>query len=125
MEFCYASISREQRLHFLRALTALLSNSHAYPISNTFLSTRLLKSLLPCLSAFLAEGLPTVAANIAGDEHTSAKAKKKAKLYEGDEVFKTSRDVLLRNAAEGEEVLATLHGVFSLAPYAPRVVGPI
>lgn len=30
-------------------------------------------------------------------------------MYEGDEVFKTTRDLLLRSGSEGEEVLLSLH----------------
>jgi hypothetical protein len=98
------------RVRFLDALTALLSNSHPYPIANTFLSTRILKSLLPCLSNLLAEGIPSLGgSNGTIDEHRSAKAKKKAKMYEGDEVFRITKDLLLRTSADGEEVLATLH----------------
>ena len=99
------------RIRFLDALIALTSHSHPYPITNTFLSTRILKSLLPCLSNLLAEGiLPSSGGqNGASDEHRGAKAKKKAKMYEGDEVFRITKDVLLRTSAEGEEVLATLH----------------
>jgi hypothetical protein len=99
------------RVCFLDALIALLSHSHPYPIANTFLSTRILKSLLPCLSNLLAEGILPNSGTSSGtsDEHHSAKAKKKAKMYEGDEVFRITKDVLLRTSSGGEEVLATLH----------------
>lgn len=53
--------------------------------------------------------MPGVASTNGVEDYTSAKAKKKAKMYEGDEVFKTTRDLLLRNTAEGEEVILSLN----------------
>ncbi|KAF8318149.1 hypothetical protein DL93DRAFT_2225894 [Clavulina sp. PMI_390] len=101
----------EIRLPFIEALASILTNSHPFPIVNNFLSTRLVKALLLPLSNLLTEGVPanTAAPNGNVDDHRSAKAKKKAKMYEGDEVFRTTKEVLLKSGAEGEEVLAALH----------------
>lgn len=96
----------------IRALQSLLTHAHPYPITNTFLSTRLLKSLLPCLTRFLSQE-PTAPSADAQEDARSTKAKKKAKMYEGDEVFRTTRDVLVRSAPEGDEILATLHRMFN------------
>ncbi|KZP24698.1 hypothetical protein FIBSPDRAFT_951090 [Athelia psychrophila] len=97
-----------QRLPFIRATHALLT--YCQPPHAGLLPTRLAKALLTSLTGLLStqsDAQPTDAA--AGGK--SGKGKKRARGYEGDEVFKTTRAVICAGEVEGEVVVAALEAL--------------
>jgi hypothetical protein len=96
-----------QRLPFLQALQAVLANAH--PLHNSLLSTRLTKALLPSLCAVLAAQSESHRSGY--NSSKSKKGKKRVQGYEGDELFKVSREVICPTIEDGKVVLATLDGM--------------
>ncbi|OBZ65680.1 hypothetical protein A0H81_14314 [Grifola frondosa] len=98
------------RLAFLRTATLLLV--HCYQLHDTVLSSRLTKAILPSLTVVLA-----TQSQVQGDVEQTAgrsrsrKAKKRARGYEGDEVFKVSREIICPSTEDGEVLLAALDAV--------------
>ncbi|TFY78724.1 hypothetical protein EWM64_g5294 [Hericium alpestre] len=100
-------LASSHRLPFIRALTTLLK--HTLPLHHPILPTRLTKALLQSLTALLPS--QTAVQNAAADATSSGKgkrAKKRARGYEGDEVFNIAQNVMCPTAAEGAVVLAAL-----------------
>ncbi|KAI0050180.1 hypothetical protein FA95DRAFT_1555880 [Auriscalpium vulgare] len=97
------SLTSKQRVYFLRGLISALTYSPA--LHHPILPTRITKTLLAILSILLPSQ-----AEAQGDAVASAtksrKGKKRARDYEGDEVFKMADDVMCSSLAEGEMVLA-------------------
>ncbi|KAI0700754.1 rRNA processing/ribosome biogenesis-domain-containing protein [Cytidiella melzeri] len=98
-----------QQLLSLNAACALLT--HCPGLTDPQLPSRLLRSILPNLTFLLApqsEAQKDPAQN--GNAHAAKgrKGKKRARAYEGDEVFKIGRDMLCSTKEAGEVVLATL-----------------
>ncbi|KAG7096761.1 hypothetical protein E1B28_004173 [Marasmius oreades] len=106
----YIAFQLEQRLNsserhsFLEALNALLTR--CLPLSSTVVSTRLTRTVLSIVKVILPPqtdtGQPT-------DTHmgtsTSKRGKKRARGYEGDEVFKTSMSVICPSLLEAKVLL--------------------
>lgn len=73
--------------------------------------TRLAKAVLPLISVVLAKqaGVRDAENDISG---RSKKSKKRAREFEGDEVFKISREVVCSTVEEGEGLLAAFGGIY-------------
>ncbi|KAJ7590791.1 rRNA processing/ribosome biogenesis-domain-containing protein [Mycena floridula] len=82
-----SDLNSAQRLPFLTALESILT--HCHPLHSDILSTRLTKAIIPILSS-----------------SRSKKGKKRARGYEGDELFKTTRQVLFPLVTDGQLVLS-------------------
>lgn len=103
----YVCVRRSQRLVFLSSLQALLS--HCYPLDSPLVPTRLMKAILPLISVILTTAAET---RDAGTTTTkSRRGKKRARGYEGDEVFKVTRDVICPTVDGGKVVLAAFDGM--------------
>ncbi|KAH9939977.1 rRNA processing/ribosome biogenesis-domain-containing protein [Amylocystis lapponica] len=112
-----------QRLPFLTVVTALLTScSH---IHDSVLASRLARAILPSLTVVLA-----TQSQIEHDAEQSVgrdkrkKGKKRARGYEGDEVFKVAREVICPSTEEGEVLLAATDAltlVMQNTPLAPAV----
>jgi hypothetical protein len=100
-----------ERLPFLDAIQAVLTNCQ--PLYSPLLPTRLAKSILPSLTVVLATQSEvhtddTVGSSTAGK---NKKGKKRARGYEGDEVFKVTREVVCPMRKDGEVLIAALDGM--------------
>lgn len=86
-------------------MDALLRNCH--PIDSSNIPTRLSKAVLPSITKILSS--PTeVDKDNEPSSSKSKNARKRARNYEGDEVFKVTRQVSYRTAEESEIALASL-----------------
>jgi hypothetical protein len=92
-----------QRLPFLHALAFLLQ--HALPLHSTPAITRLLKAVIKTLSPLLSQPKSAASAEavVAG---TKKKGKKRAREFEGAEIFSLGPAVLLGSQEEVNCVLA-------------------
>ncbi|TFK28886.1 hypothetical protein FA15DRAFT_753263 [Coprinopsis marcescibilis] len=93
-----------QRLFFLDTLYAV---HKACPlIESPLLSTRMVKAILPFLTVILHSKGPAAQQEeaIGG----SKKSRKRTRNYEGDEIFKVTRDVICTNAVEARIILRVL-----------------
>ena len=77
---------------------------------------------MPCLSTVLSKQSEAQQSDDAAvNASKSKKSRKRARGYEGDEVFKVSREVIFPTAEDGKVVLAALDGEFeglaSITPY--------
>ncbi|KAJ6598852.1 rRNA processing/ribosome biogenesis-domain-containing protein [Mycena vulgaris] len=95
-------LTASERLPFLTTLHAVLTNCH--PIHAPVLATRLGKALLPLLSVVLAKQAD--ARDETDAPGRSKKSKKRAREYEGDEVFRIAREVVCATPTEGDALLA-------------------
>lgn len=100
-----------QRLFLLTTLQTLLT--HCHPLDSLLIPTRLAKAVLPSLSIILvtpteSEGTTSTAAA----STQSKKGKKRARGYEGDEVFKLSRSVICSSLDDGKVLIAACEGLF-------------
>ncbi|KAJ7639023.1 rRNA processing/ribosome biogenesis-domain-containing protein [Roridomyces roridus] len=96
-------IGSSERLAFLGTLQVLLTKCQ--PLHSTITATRLAKAVLPLTSIVLAKqaDLPDTENETSG---RSKKSKKRAREFEGDEIFKLSRDIVCPTAEDGEVLLA-------------------
>lgn len=101
-----------QRLFLLTTLQTLLI--HCHPLDSLLIPTRLAKAVLPSLSVILAT--PTESedtrSTAAAASSRSKKGKKRARGYEGDEVFKLSRSVICPSLDDGKVIIAAFEGLF-------------
>jgi hypothetical protein len=100
-------------LSFLNAIQAVLI--HCQPSHSSLLLTRLAKSILPSVTVVLASQSEIQRAeDLAGSTNASKnkKGKKRARGYEGDEVFKVTRDVICSTKEDGKVLIAALEGIF-------------
>ncbi|CAK5275479.1 unnamed protein product [Mycena citricolor] len=98
------STTASERLSFLVALEAMLFK--CLPLDSPLLVNGLAKTLLPFVSVLVSK---QDVSN--GDTQTSGrskKGKKRAREFEGDELFNLSRDVICPTAVDGKVVLASL-----------------
>ncbi|KAI0089115.1 rRNA processing/ribosome biogenesis-domain-containing protein [Irpex rosettiformis] len=104
-----------QQLPLLQTASALLT--HCPGLTDTQLPSRLLRAILPNLT-FLLAPQSEAQKNTPQDESSqigrSKKGKRRARGYEGDEVFKVNRGILCPTAEAGEVTLATLDVVQQL-----------
>lgn len=96
-----------RRVCFLHAVSALLD--HCPALSDPVLPSRLTRAVLPSLTILLASQSQTHREDdVNGSAAKSRKGKKRARGYEGDEVFKT-REVVCPSKEDGETVIAALN----------------
>jgi hypothetical protein len=96
----------------LNTIQALLT--HCHPLDSPLIPTRLAKAVLPSLSVVLAT--PTESEdteNTAAASTRSKKGKKRARGYEGDEIFKLSRGVVCPSLDDGNVLIAAFEGALS------------
>ncbi|KIP10671.1 hypothetical protein PHLGIDRAFT_125372 [Phlebiopsis gigantea 11061_1 CR5-6] len=99
-------VSTGQRLAFLRVSSALLT--HCHPLNDPTLPSRLARAVLPQLSRILALQSQASHEDSSNTDNTkSRRGKKKARAYEGDEVFKT-REIICTCADDGKALLSAL-----------------
>ena len=98
-----------QTLPFLKILVAACAHSRA--TSNAILANRLVRAMIPYLSKSI---LPRSEANNADGTDlggsSKRKGKKRARGYEGDEIFKTNPGVLLGSPHEERVVMLSIEG---------------
>lgn len=100
-------ISPVEKAHFLETLQVTLNACHL--IDAPVLPNRVVKAVLPLLTVILN---PTSAKKDGPEQGGSKNSRKRARNYEGDEVFKTTRDVLCPSFVEGKVLLNALEGKF-------------
>ena len=103
------------RLPFVKLIPVLFSVCPSPP--DPFIVGRLLKTILPALASLLPDKA-TVDKSGPVAEMNGKKGKKRAREFEGDEVFKARRNILCQNAAENEIVIASLEGMLILHYFA-------
>ncbi|KAF7985251.1 hypothetical protein HWV62_7918 [Athelia sp. TMB] len=101
-------VASASRLPFLRATTNLLTFCHL-PHAG-LLPTRLTKALLASLTCLLAPQSEAPPAD-GGAIGKGGKGKKRVRGYEGDEVFKVTREVICASEEEGEVIIAALEAL--------------
>jgi hypothetical protein len=99
-----------QRLHFLRCSHTLLLHCHSG--QNTLPITRLAKAALPSLVAVLGDQNAESQNDRAINGSESRKGKKRARGYEGDEIFRVGNEVICSNDIEAKILLITVDGAF-------------
>jgi hypothetical protein len=102
-----------ERFQFLNAVEAVLI--HCQPLHSTLLSTRLAKAILPSLTVVLATQPAEVQHSDEPAGFSSAgknkKSKKRPRGYEGDEVFKVTREIICPTREDELVLLAALNGM--------------
>jgi hypothetical protein len=108
---CSADITpSSQRLFFLTTIRDILI--HCHPLDSPLVPTRLAKAVLPSISVILSA--PTGSQSTENTPAMSSRGKKgrkRARGYEGDEVFKLSREVICPTIDDGRVLLAALEGI--------------
>ena len=103
--------NRSQSILFMTSLLALLEHTHG--LHHPLLPTRLTKAVLAYVTPLLrpqSEDASGPTANGVEGGGKSRKGKKRARDYEGDEVFKVGGGVVLPTVADGEITLLALDG---------------
>ncbi|KAJ7490368.1 rRNA processing/ribosome biogenesis-domain-containing protein [Mycena galericulata] len=110
-------LASSERLPFLKTLQVVLTKCH--PLHSTLVVTRLARAILPLISIVLAKQADVQDADndMPG---RSKKSKKRAREYEGDEVFKISREVVCSNLEDGNG-LFTAFEVMRLVLFNPNL----
>lgn len=97
-----------QRLPFVRVLSSILG--YCLPPCDPLIAGRILKAILPTLTLLLPrKGSEEV--KWGSQDAGSKKGKKRARGFEGDEVFKSGPEVLCKSVEEESMVLAVLNGM--------------
>ncbi|KAJ7904735.1 hypothetical protein B0H14DRAFT_3421490 [Mycena olivaceomarginata] len=99
---------RSERLPFLNTLQVVLAKCH--PLHSTLVVNRLARAIVPLLSVVLAKE-PDARESDGTAQGRSKKSKKRAREFEGDEVFKISREVVCPTADEGSALLAAFAAI--------------
>ncbi|KDQ64330.1 hypothetical protein JAAARDRAFT_27954, partial [Jaapia argillacea MUCL 33604] len=102
------TLSSSQRLPFLEVIPVLLT--HCHPPHDSFLMNRLVKAILPSLTPILSTQWDSQVDSTSTVGRTK-KGKKRARGYEGDEVFKVSREVICKTSVDGEVILAAITAI--------------
>ena len=106
------STDRSVSLHtlpFLRILVAACAHSRA--MSNTILANRLVRAVIPCLSKpILPQSETKNPETTDADGSSRWKGKKRARGYEGDDVFKTNPGALFGSPHEERAVMLSIEG---------------
>jgi hypothetical protein len=82
-----------------------------HPLHSTLVVNRLARAIVPLLSVVLAKE-PDARESDGTAQGRSKKSKKRAREFEGDEVFKISREVVCPTADEGNALLAAFAGTY-------------
>ncbi|KIM46351.1 hypothetical protein M413DRAFT_441439 [Hebeloma cylindrosporum] len=99
-------------LSLIKALDALLNSCH--PLDSSIFPTRLAKAVLPSITKIHTTNFSGFSGNDEPSTSKSRNGKKRARNYEGDEVFRTTRQVVCRTAEEGEVLLLSIGVIQSL-----------
>ncbi|KAH8094810.1 rRNA processing/ribosome biogenesis-domain-containing protein [Cristinia sonorae] len=114
---------RSHRLHFMRTAEVLLTQCGV--LYDSLLPSRLARAVLPSVTCILAHKSDLQSESEAsGGSAKSRKGKKRARGYEGDEVFKMTRGAICATPEDGEVVLAALNVLkllLSTGPLSPAV----
>ncbi|KAI3612208.1 ribosome biogenesis protein rix1 [Moniliophthora roreri] len=98
------SLKSPERRLFLTTLRTLLTHSH--PLDSSILSTRITRAVLLTLSSILpSQSDPERGDDAQGTSVRSKKGKKRARGYEGDEVFRSSLSVICPTVDDGRVIL--------------------
>ena len=92
----------------MKALSALLQSCH--PLDSSILSTRLARAVLPSITNIHTTQLSGSSTSNEPSTSKSRNGKKRARNYESDEMFRTTRQVVCRTAEEGEALLLSIDG---------------
>ncbi|KAL6305864.1 hypothetical protein BKA93DRAFT_824657 [Sparassis latifolia] len=115
------NLTPSQRLPFLKVTASLFANCHT--MHDVVLSSRLLRAILPSLTVVLSTK-SEVQSNTEQSTKGKSKGKKRARGYEGDEVFKVTREIICSTVDDGAVLLAALdaiHLVMQSAQISPAV----
>ena len=94
-------------LQFIRTTSSLLADGSS--LHDNVIASRLVRATLPLLAAVLSKRSQAMAENDQASGQTrSKKGKKRARGYEGDELFKVGRDVVCSSSEEGDVLLASI-----------------
>ncbi len=94
-------------LRFIRTTLSLLADG-SYMYDNV-IASRLVRATLPLLAIVLSKRSQAGIENEqASGQSRSKKGKKRARGYEGDEVFKVGREIVCSTAEEGDVLLASV-----------------
>ena len=116
-----------QRLFFLTTIQEILT--YCQPLDSPLVSTRLAKAVLPSITVILSS--PSDSQHFENTSVRSSKGKKgrkRARDYEGDEVFKLSREVICPNIDEGKVLLTAFQGIGRLdtiSHFCPHIFPPV
>jgi len=106
------STDRSISLHALPFLRILIAAcSHSRVMSNTILANRLVRAVIPYLTKSIlpqSETKNVETTDVSGSSRW--KGKKRARGYEGDEVFKTNPGVLLGSPDEERVAMLSIEG---------------
>ncbi|KAL5527690.1 hypothetical protein ACEPAG_6491 [Sanghuangporus baumii] len=105
--------SRTERISIIKLLPALFSS--CFPSHEPLMCGRIIKRVLPTIASLLS--VKAAEETMATVDIRSKKGKKRARGYEGDEVFKVENNLLCGTAEDAEHVLAALDAL----PYLLRV----
>jgi len=104
------AIASLQRLIFLTTIRDTLTHCHL--LDSPSLPSRLAKAVLPSISVVLSAPSDSQnAENAYAMSSKSKRGKKRARGYEGDEVFKLSREVICLTTGDSKVLLTALEGV--------------
>lgn len=106
----YSPSDRSHRLLFLRSAHSLISICG--PHHDTILPSRLARAVLPSLTSILAPRSNLQEESVGVIKNR--KGKKRARGYEGDEVFQMTKSMICTSEEDGNVLLAALDGEHSL-----------
>ena len=93
----------------MKLLPTLLGS--CLPSHEPLICGRIIKCILPTIANLLSEQVADE--TVASVDVGSKKGKKRARGYEGDEVFRVGRSILCETDEDAEHVLAALDGLLS------------
>ena len=99
-------LDRSHALYSLRAALSLLMNGSQ--LHDNVIASRLARATMPLLAVVLSKRSPSGDDEPAATTSRSKKGKKRARGYEGDEVFKVGREIVCVTAEEGTALLVSL-----------------
>ncbi|KAJ7240352.1 rRNA processing/ribosome biogenesis-domain-containing protein [Mycena haematopus] len=110
-------LTSSERLPFLDTLNVVLAKCH--PLHSTVIVSRLARAIVPLFSVVLAKQ-PDARESEGDAQGRSKKSKKRAREFEGDEVFNISPDVVCPTVDEGKSLLSAF-GVIRLVLQNPNL----
>ena len=100
----------------LRAVLALISNGSF--LHDNVIASRLTRAAMHFLAVVLAQRSHSTDSSEAGASQAhSRKGKKRARGYEGDELFKVGREVVCSSAEDGQVLLTAVDGMLAVFAY--------
>ncbi|EMD40910.1 hypothetical protein CERSUDRAFT_111496 [Gelatoporia subvermispora B] len=122
--FSYLSYHLEQKrtpsqhISVLRSVISLLQHTHA--LHDPTLSSRLARTVLPLLSVILSSEHQAPDGTAQSTlQNKGRKGKKRARGYEGDEVFKVTREVVCPKPEDGDALIAAFRAIDLVVRKAP------